>query len=84
MQIAASGTVFDALVTDFRLPGKASGTWLTEKLRVQLGRDIPALLITGDTEPARLQEAQECGLELLHKPVKPARLRAWLQKSQSV
>jgi CheY-like chemotaxis protein len=41
---------------------------------------VPALLITGDTEPARLREAEAACLELLHKPVHPARLRAWLQR----
>lgn len=84
LQIAASGRTYDALVADFRLPGNTRVTRLIGKLRELQGREVPALLVSGDTEPARLQEANECGLELLHKPVKPARLRAWLQKSQSV
>lgn len=83
LQLAASNMFFDAIVSDIRLPGNARGTRLIENLRELQGREVPALLVTGDTEPARLQEANECGLELLHKPVKPARLRAWLQKSQS-
>jgi CheY-like chemotaxis protein len=36
------------------------------------GTDIPALLLTGDTAPARLREATESGLPLLHKPVPPS------------
>jgi hypothetical protein len=37
---------------------------------------IPAMLITGDTAPDRLAEAQASGLLLLHKPVSNGRLRA--------
>jgi len=83
VQIAANNTAFAALVMDIRLPGNVRGTRLVGKLRELQGRDVPALLVTGDTEPARLQEAQEYGLALLHKPVQPARLRAWLQKLPS-
>ncbi|WP_229219133.1 hypothetical protein [Duganella sp. BJB1802] len=35
---------------------------------------MPALLITGDTAPARLREARNSGVPLLHKPVAPAQL----------
>jgi hypothetical protein len=34
------------------------------------------MLITGDTAPDRLAEAQASGLLLLHKPVSNAKLRA--------
>lgn len=83
LRYASQSKPFDALVADFRLPGNARGTRLIEKIRKLQGRSLPALLVTGDTESARLQEARELGLELLHKPVQPARLRTWLQKSQS-
>lgn len=73
---------FDAVVADFRLPENVHGTLLIEKIRKLSGRQIPALLVTGDTETARLQEARDYGLDLLHKPVQPSRLRTWLQRSQ--
>jgi signal transduction histidine kinase len=78
--VARSGPAFDALMSDFRLPEHASGTEVVGQVREIQGRDVPALLITGDTEPARLREAEAACLELLHKPVHPARLRAWLQR----
>ena len=34
------------------------------------------MLVTGDTAPDRLQEAQASGLLLLHKPVSRGKLRA--------
>ena len=40
-------------------------------LRAELQRPVPALLITGDTAPERLREAQATGVKLLHKPVLP-------------
>jgi hypothetical protein len=39
---------------------------------------VPALLISGDTAPERLREAEASGLPLLHKPVPVDTLRAQL------
>ena len=36
--------------------------------------------MSGDTAPERLREAQESGYHLLHKPVRPMRLRAMLNQ----
>ncbi|MDW4746785.1 hypothetical protein NQ344_27020, partial [Escherichia coli] len=47
-----------------------------EKLRSEYNEIIPAVLITGDTAPDRLQEAAASGLLLLHKPVSNSKLRA--------
>lgn len=79
-RVLAQASTLDAMLVDFRLPGTESGTGLVREIRKLRGAPVPALLITGDTEPARLQEAQQHGLTLLHKPVKPARLRTWLSK----
>ena len=37
-------------------------------------RDLPAILLSGDTAPDRLQEAEAAGIALLHKPVAVADL----------
>jgi CheY-like chemotaxis protein len=83
LRIMAQTSSLDAMLIDFRLPGNESGTRLVQEIRKLLGAPIPALLVTGDTEPARLQQAAEQGLALLHKPVKPARLRTWLSRLHS-
>ena len=44
-------------------------------LRGEFNVDIPALLVTGDTAPDRLRDAEASGLPILHKPLNPARLR---------
>lgn len=70
---------YDLLVLDYRLGDGVTGADALEALQRQRGGRVPALLITGDTAPDRMQEAQALGLPLLHKPVKPARLRAALR-----
>jgi two-component system, sensor histidine kinase len=63
------------ILCDYRLAGE-NGVAVIAELRTLLGGDTPAALITGDTAPARLREAAESGLPILHKPVSNAKLRA--------
>ncbi len=69
-QLQAQGIRLDALITDFRLRDGEDGITLTHELRAMLGRHLPTLLITGDTAPERVRQAQESGLRTLYKPVK--------------
>jgi signal transduction histidine kinase len=65
------------IISDYRLRGQEDGIGIIERLRSEYNDDeIPGMLITGDTAPDRLREAQESGLLLLHKPVPNSRLRA--------
>jgi two-component system, sensor histidine kinase len=57
-----------ALVLDFRLRNDASGLAVLEALR-ESGVAAPAWLVTGDTEPQRIQQAREAGIPVLFKPV---------------
>lgn len=65
----------DLIVSDYRLRGKENGIQVVEMLRNEFNLDVPALLVTGDTAPDRLRDAEASGLPILHKPVNPARLR---------
>ena len=67
-----------AVITDYRLRAGENGLELLQRLREALRKDIPAILLTGDTAPERIREAQQSGLPILHKPVAPARLRSLL------
>lgn len=67
----------DVIVTDYRLPDD-DGLAVVARLRERYGRDIPAILVTGDTAPETLQRITQAGLPLLHKPLRPAKLRALL------
>ena len=73
--LASASTRPDLLIVDYRLRQHASGIETIGRLRELAGVSIPALIVTGDTAPDRLREAQESGFPLLHKPVTPARLR---------
>jgi CheY-like chemotaxis protein/anti-sigma regulatory factor (Ser/Thr protein kinase) len=66
----------DLLICDYRLPREENGVDLIERLRSEYSESIPAILITGDTAPNRLAEAEASGLLLLHKPVSNGKLRA--------
>jgi signal transduction histidine kinase/CheY-like chemotaxis protein len=67
-----------ALLADLRLRGPLTGVQAVASLRQQWGADIPALVITGDVAPDRLQLLRDSGLPWLPKPVMPMRLRSWL------
>jgi len=75
---AAGRPPVQALVTDLRLAGPHSGIEAVALLRGCWGASLPALVVTGDIAPERLQRLRESGLPWLAKPVMPMRLRAWL------
>ena len=64
----------DVVISDYRLRECSTGVQAIAALREFLGNTLPALLITGDTDPVRLLEAQASGIPLLHKPVSPSQL----------
>lgn len=64
----------DVVISDYRLRNLRTGAEAIASLRVLLGNALPALLITGDTAPERLREAQASGIPLLHKPLLPGDL----------
>jgi CheY-like chemotaxis protein len=51
-----------------------TGVAAISAVRFKIGRSIPGILVTGDTEPKRIAEAEASGCRLLHKPVDPASL----------
>lgn len=66
----------DAVICDYRLRDDENGIDVIRDLQAECNEAIPAMLITGDTAPDRLVEAQASGLLLLHKPVPNGKLRA--------
>lgn len=80
-QQAASPQRFDVVITDLRLSGPMDGIDLVAALRTAGdGAGPQAILISGDTAPEVLARARTAGLPLLYKPVRPAKLRALLQR----
>lgn len=75
-RIATHREVPKLIICDYRLREGENGIAAIERLRSEYNDDIPGMLITGDTAPDRLREAQDSGFLLLHKPVPNAKLRA--------
>jgi len=68
----------DLILADYRLREGNTGAEAIRQLQSIYGTEIPGALITGDTAPDRIQEAQASGYYLLHKPVVPRRLRVFI------
>ncbi|MGE4331222.1 MAG: hypothetical protein AB7E35_13730, partial [Diaphorobacter sp.] len=64
----------DVIVTDYRLRHQETGKQALQVLRAHLGRQVPAIIMTGDTSPQRLRDAQSTAALLLHKPVSARQL----------
>jgi PAS domain S-box-containing protein len=64
----SNGAQPDILITDFRLPGY-NGIELVKRLRTALGRELPVVMMTGDTSAQDFSRAQLSNCTLLHKPV---------------
>jgi PAS domain S-box-containing protein len=69
---------FDLVICDYRLPdgdGVEMADWIKENFKTQ-----PLFILSsGDTSPEVLKLVNERGLHLLHKPVRPAKLRSLIQ-----
>ena len=75
-RIAACPAAPDLILCDYRLPGEENGIDVIRRLQAEFNDDIPAILITGDTAPDRLQQAHDSGFVVLAKPVANSKLRA--------
>jgi CheY-like chemotaxis protein len=69
----------DVILADLRLRSGETGIEVIAQLAAAIG-PTPALLISGDTAPDRLQEAKRAGIKLLHKPVGLPALQAELAR----
>lgn len=58
----------DIVLVDLRLRGDDHGIAAVRAIR-EIYPQMPALIISGDTAPERLREADAAGMTLLHKPV---------------
>lgn len=69
----------DIVVSDYRLAQGETGFDAIAKVRTALGRDLPAILITGDTDPKLMRSMADRGIIVLHKPVDMETLTAYLE-----
>jgi signal transduction histidine kinase/CheY-like chemotaxis protein len=77
-QLQQLNTAPDFLITDYSLPNDTDGLEVARRFRESFGKDLPVLVLTGDTAADTVQRITEAGFKVMHKPVRPARLRAAL------
>jgi signal transduction histidine kinase/ActR/RegA family two-component response regulator len=80
LQQLEDGLMAQVIISDYRLGEGDNGIALIRQLRLATGLSIPACLMSGDTDPSLIQAAKHEGLTLLHKPVRPAKLRSLLRR----
>ena len=69
----------DVIIADYHIHSE-DGIELVQSLRRGMGYEVPAVLITADRSPAVRKQAEKANILFLHKPVKPAALRAVLSQ----
>ncbi len=71
----AKHTGIDLIIADYRLAENITGVDAIRAVMARLNRNVRAVIITGDTSPDRIREAQASGFQLLHKPLDTRQLR---------
>jgi CheY-like chemotaxis protein len=79
LRLAADGFAPDLVVCDLHLADGENGVDALQRLRAAAGRDLPALLLSGDSSEAARALARVEGVRMLLKPVDPDELLAELR-----
>jgi CheY-like chemotaxis protein len=72
----------DVVLADYHLGHEENGLDAVSTLRALYGGELPAILITADRTAEVRDRAAEENVYVLHKPVKPASLRALLSQAR--
>lgn len=71
----------DIVISDYRLSGTETGFDVIEQARMRFGQELPAVLITGDTDPALIRSMVDRGIAVHYKPVKIEVLRTFIKQA---
>ncbi|MCB1756477.1 MAG: hybrid sensor histidine kinase/response regulator, partial [Gammaproteobacteria bacterium] len=84
LALVKSGAHFDGYLCDYDLGSEMNGIALLEQLQALDGGRTPGIIITGNTDLDFIRMAADAGHTVLHKPVKPAQLRALLMRQSQL
>jgi two-component system, sensor histidine kinase len=76
----AANDQFDVLITDYHLSGSETGLDVIADVRSRSHRDLPAILVTGDTSSAVRKLPHDLRLRLASKPIDADELLAMLRE----
>ena len=71
------------LISDYRLRNNKTGIDAINQVKEALNYTVKSILITGDTSPEIIKTIESEGRILLHKPVKPAKLRVIIAREMN-
>ncbi|MQX53534.1 ATP-binding response regulator [Alcanivorax sediminis] len=71
----------ELVLSDLRLRDGESGVDAIDALRGEFGDHLHGILITGDTDPGKLDKVAKSNYEILQKPVRPAQLRTTMHNA---
>ena len=72
----------DGIIADYRLRENQTGVDAIHAIHTAFNTNIPALIVTGDISSDDLRDVNNSGFQVLHKPVAPAKLRAFVRNVQ--
>ena len=75
-QLSEDDRTPDLVIADFPFRQGAKGGDAIDAIRRRWGQRVPGLLLTGDTDPERLEEATARGFQVVKKPIRPEKLKA--------
>lgn len=64
------------VICDYRLSQSETGIDVLKRLREVFGGELAAIVVSADTSPETVRSVKRSGYTLLHKPLRPAKLRA--------
>jgi signal transduction histidine kinase len=74
-QLETQKTLPSLIISDYRLEEEKTGLEALIAINQRFNVEIPAILVTGETEINTIRKINNSGYKVLHKPVKPAKLR---------
>lgn len=69
----------EILLADYHLDFGTYGTQAIKRIRAAFDSDLPAIIITADRSDEIIAAGRDLCCEVLHKPIRPAELRALMQ-----
>jgi Na+/proline symporter/signal transduction histidine kinase len=76
-----AGAVPDLLLVDYHLEGGVNGVEVANELAAKLPVEPPIVIMTADQTQQSKRDAASRGFQILYKPLKPAALRAMLNRT---